>query len=191
MLVGNNLANALSELPTHPLTTIAYRFIPLRYAGTALSSIGSLKLGGRYNPPSAFEVLYLSENPVTALQEIQMVRVTDAALFSAKSSPRILLSVEMTLQAILYVTASDVQATLGTNLQELTGSWIAPNARGEEAPTQRLGRAVWDHGGIEALVVPSAQDPRRSNITVFPDRLLPGSRLRVFDEDGLIDASVP
>lgn len=120
-----------------------------------------------------------------------MVRVTDAALFSAKSSPRIVLSVEMTLQVVLDVTDPDVQTAFGTNLQELTGSWIALNAGGVEAPTQRLGRAVSDLGGIEALVVPSAQDPRRSNIAVFPDRLLPGSRLRVFDEDGLIDASVP
>jgi RES domain-containing protein len=136
-------------------------------------------------------VLYLADTPLTALQEINLIKLTDAALLSAKSSPRILLSVEVTLQAVLDVTNPNVQEALGTNLQELTGAWIAMNASGHIAPTQRLGQAAYDHGGIEALHVPSAQDPRAANLAVFPDRLKTGSRIRVYDEDGLIDASIP
>ena len=168
MLSDQDLADALTEIPTRPLTAVAYRLIPLRYVGTALSSIGSLEKGGRYNPPGVFEALYLSEDPVTALQEVQIVRVTDAALFGVKSSPRILLSVELTLQAVLDVTPPKVQTKLGTNLQEMTASWLAQNASGKEAATQQLGRAAFEHGGIEALVVPSAQDPRRTNMDSIP-----------------------
>ena len=181
----------LTTLPTRPFTGVAYRLIPARYAGTALSSIGSLRKGGRYNVKGAFEVPYLAMDPITALQEVNLIRLTDVALFSVKSSPRILLSVEVTLQRVLDLTDEGIQASLHTNLQELTGSWIALNANAQVAPTQMLGQEGYDGGAIEALLAPSAQDPRTANLAVFPDRLLERSRLRVFDEDGLINATLP
>jgi RES domain-containing protein len=191
MLKGQLLADTLITLPTQPLTSTTYRLIPAKYAGSALSSIGSLKKGGRYNPKEAFEVLYLAESPITALQEVNIIKLTDAALLSTKSSPRILLSVEVTLQTVLSVADPQVQEALGTNLQELTGSWIAMNASGHMAPTQALGLEAYNHGSIEALRVPSAQDAKAINLAVFPDRIRTGSHLRVFDEDGLIDATIP
>jgi RES domain-containing protein len=191
MVTGQLLTDALPTLPTQPLTGIAYRLIPAKYAGSALSSIGSLKKGGRYNPKEAFEVLYLAQSPITALQEVNIIKLTDAALFSTKSSPRILLSVEVTLQTVLNMADPQVQKALGTNLQELTGSWIAMNASGGMAPTQTLGFVAYNHGSIEALRVPSAQDAKAINLAVFPDRLRTGSQLRVFDEDSLIDATIP
>jgi RES domain-containing protein len=191
MLTGQHLTHLLTTLPTHPFTGVAYRLIPTKYVGTALSSIGSIKKGGRYNQKGDFEALYLEESPITALQEVNIIKLTDAALFSVKSSPRILLSIEITLHALLDLTDPGVQSELQTSLQELTGSWIAMNAAGEVAPTQQLGQTAYDQGAIEALRVPSAQDPRTANLVVFPDRLHEGSRLRVYDEDGLIDATLP
>lgn len=188
MLAGEALENALANLSPIPWTGIAYRLIPAQFAGTALSSIGSFKRGGRYNPKEAFEALYLADTPLTALQEINLIKMTDAAILSAKSSPRLLLSVEVSLSAVLDVTNVQVQNTLGTNLQELTGSWLVMNANGQTAPTQVLGAAAYNHGNFEALRVPSAQDPRATNLVIFPDRLRPGSEVRVYDDSGLIDA---
>lgn len=190
MLGGAALARALQDLTLTPWTGVTYRLIPAQYAGTALSSIGSFTRGGRYNPKEAFEALYLADTPLTALQEINLVRMTDAAILSAKSSPRLLLSVEVALSTVLDVTRAEVQGALGTNLQELTGSWLALNARGQTAPTQALGAAAYDNGSVEALRVPSAQDPRAANLVVFPERLRPGSRVRVYDDAGLIDATL-
>jgi RES domain-containing protein len=190
MLVGAALAHALRDLTPTPWTGVAYRLIPAQFAGTALSSIGSFKRGGRYNPKEAFEALYLADTPLTALQEINLVKVTDAAILSAKSSPRLLLSVEVALAAVLDVTTVPVQDALDTNLQELTGSWLVMNADGRTAPTQALGAAAHDHEGFEGLRVPSAQDPRAANLVIFPDRLRPVSRVRVYDDSGLIDATL-
>lgn len=190
MLAGEALENALTDLIPVPWTGVAYRLIPAQFAGTALSSIGSFRRGGRYNPKEAFEALYLADTPLTALQEINLVKVTDAAILSAKSSPRLLLSVEVTLSAVLDMTTMPVQDALNTNLQELTGSWLVMNAVGRTAPTQALGAAVYNHGNIEALRTPSAQDPRATNLVIFPNRLRPGSRVRVYDDSGLIDATL-
>ena len=190
MLSGSALEQTLATLALTPWTGVAYRLIPAQFAGTALSSIGSLRRGGRYNPQAMFEALYLADTPFTALQEIKVVRVTDAAILSAKSAPRLLLSVEVVLSAVLDVTSAEIQGALSTNLQELTGSWLALNALGQTAPTQALGVAAHGQGTIEALRAPSAQDPRAANLIIFPDRLRQDSQVRVYDDSGLIDATL-
>lgn len=132
----------------------------------------------------------MADTPLTALQEINLIKMTASVILSAKSSPRLLLSVEVALSAVLDVTTTQVQDALGTNLQELTGSWLVLNADGHTAPTQALGTAAYNYGSIEALRVPSAQDPRAVNLVIFPDRLRLGSRVRVYDDAGLIDATL-
>lgn len=190
MLFGKALEHALKDLTSTLWTGVAYRLIPAQFAGTALSSIGSFRRGGRYNLKETFEALYLADTPLTALQEINLVKVTDAAILSAKSSPRLLLSVEVALSAVLDMTTAQTQSALGTNLQELTGSWLVINASGQTAPTQTLGAAAYGQKNVEALRVPSAQDPRATNLVIFPDSLQPGSYVRVYDDSGLIDATL-
>lgn len=190
MLSGKALEQTLTDLTPIPWTGVAYRLIPAQFAGTALSSIGSFRRGGRYNPKETFEALYLADTPLTALQEINLIKVTDEAILSAKSSPRLLLSVDVTLSAILDLTISQIQDILSTNLQELTGSWLTMNATGQLAPTQTLGAAAYGLETIEALRVPSAQDPKTTRFVAFPDRLRQGSQVRVYDDSGLIDATL-
>lgn len=190
MLVGKTLEQILTNSPLTPWTGTAYRLIPAQFAGTALSSIGSFRRGGRYNPKEAFEALYLADTPLTALQEINLIKVTDEAILGVKSSPRLLLSVEVTLSAVLDMTVPQTQEFLNTNMQELTGSWLAMNAAGRLAPTQVLGAAAYGQGTIEALRVPSAQDSQATNLVILPERLQQGSRVRVYDDSGLIDATL-
>ncbi len=70
MLAGASLARAVANLPTRQLQGMVFRLIHARYAATALSAVGSLRHGGRYNRPGAFEALYLAESPITALCEV-------------------------------------------------------------------------------------------------------------------------
>jgi len=51
----SELINTLASLRVVPESGVAYRLIHAKYSGTALSSIGSLKFGGRYNLPQTFE----------------------------------------------------------------------------------------------------------------------------------------
>ncbi|MFO1352793.1 MAG: RES family NAD+ phosphorylase [Gammaproteobacteria bacterium] len=191
MLKGKQLAAKIASLSTLPFTGTVYRLIHVKYAETALSSIGSYRLGGRYNLANTFEALYLADSPITALQEVEMLFRQDEKLFPVKGAPRILLSVEVTLSAVLDLTDVKIQKALGTNPQELTGSWIAVNAAGHAAPTQMLGQACFRHEAIEGLKVPSARDHKAFNLAVFPENLKVASDLRVFDHEGLGVARLP
>lgn len=190
MLEGEALPEALTALPLVPLTGTFYRLIHARYAETALSSVGSFKYGGRYNPPGTFEVLYLADSPITGLQEVNALFRVASGLIPVRGAPRIVLSVDCRLSGVLDLRSGEVQEALATNLQELTGVWAASPPE-VPAPTQRLGRALYEYGEAEALLAPSARDPRATNLAVFPDRLGETSLLRVYDEAGIIDAKLP
>lgn len=191
MLTGNELINTLVTLPVLSEEGVAYRLIHAKYAASALSSIGSVKFGGRYNPPQTFEALYLASNPVTALQEVNALVQTTNGLFGVKGPPRILLSIDYRLNAILDINNLDIQIALEISLPELIEPWRPINAQGIVALTQKLGATVYSIQSIEALKVPSARDPSTYNLVVFPDTLAANSSLRVYDDSGIIDAQLP
>src|ERR671935_2746166 len=116
MLRRDALARAAQRLPTKPLEGVAFRLILARYAATALSSIGSLRTGGRYNVRGRFEALYLASSPVTALREVEVLVETADGLRGVKGPPRILLSVEYRLQPVVDLTNAAVHEALGTTL---------------------------------------------------------------------------
>ena len=141
MLEGEALREALTTLPLVPFTGTFYRLIHAKYAETALSSVGSLTNGGRYNPPGAFEVLYLADSPITGLQEVNALFRIDAQLIPVRGAPRIVLSVDCRLSGVLDLRDAGTQRALSTNPQELTGLWVA-SSPDDPAPTQRLGGSL-------------------------------------------------
>ena len=164
---------------------LAFRLIPARYAATALSSVGSRAAA------DAATCAANSRSPVTALREVEALVETDRGLLGVKGPPRILLSIEYDLQAVVDLTESTVQHALGTSVAELCAPWRALNAAGVPAPTQVLGGVVHDLSSIEALRVPSARDQSADNLVISPGRLHLSSMVRVFDDSGLIDARLP
>lgn len=62
--------------------------------------------------------------------------------------------------------------------------------KGQPIPTQDLGEAVYELGGVEALWAPSARLAGASNLVVFPDRLRAGSGLTLYDPDRLLSVSM-
>jgi RES domain-containing protein len=190
MLAGEALARALAKLPTHSFKGTAYRIIPAQYHVSALSGIGSLTRGGRYNPRGKLEALYLAEDPITALQEVEAVRLTSAGLIAAKSSPKTLLSVEYELQVALDLTTVETQTARGTTLEELIAPYLTLEAKHGLAPTQALGLAAAE-AGIEVLRVPSAKNRTAANLVIYPRNLKSPSTLRVIDDTGFIDARLP
>ncbi len=77
MLPRDALVVAARDISAGPRDGVAFRLILARYAATALSSIGSLRAGSRYDMRDQFEVLYLASSPVTALREVAAVVQTD------------------------------------------------------------------------------------------------------------------
>jgi RES domain-containing protein len=116
MLRRDALVAAVQRLPTQPLEGVAFRLILARYAATALSSIGALRTGGRYNVRGRFEALYLASSPVTALREVEALVETADGLRGVQGPPRILLSVDYRLQAVVDLTNAAAHEVLGTTL---------------------------------------------------------------------------
>lgn len=191
MLKNQELVTAIAELPTQSAQGVVFRFVHIQYQNSVLSTIGSLKNGGRYNIAGSFSVLYTSDTPITALRELRVLVETATGLIASKAPPYLLLSIEYNLETVIDLTTSDQQKLLETNMQELTGVWLPKVFQGQIPPTQTLGEAVYKAPNIEALKVPSAHDPNAYNLVIFPDKLAAKSMVKIYDPSGTITAKIP
>ncbi len=180
------LLETLRGLELVATTGTAYRLTSVKYMTSPLSSAGAIKTGGRYNKKGKFAALYLADTPATALAEVQMLRLTDHRLVGVKGPPKVLISVDYALQAVLNLSHHEVQSALGTGLEELQAEWVLKQQQGQPIPTQNLGEAAHELESIEAMWVPSARLAGSLNLVVFPDRLKTGSSLTLYDPDGLL-----
>lgn len=182
--------------PTAVARSVWFRGVPQAHARAPLGYTHTVFATGRFNAGSTarpgIPVVYLAETQLVAEFEV-------GALLGSPLPGRVRVShpnphwtffpVEVQLKAVVELTAPGTLALLETSVQELTGDWIGypvrvphpPNARPyhTEVPTQQLGHAVHGTGEFEALLAYSAKVPHLRNLIVFPDRLLPGSFLRV------------
>lgn len=184
------LSEALRGLVLWPAQGTAYRLTSVKYMTSPLSAVGAIKTGGRYNKKGQFAALYLADTPTTALAEVQMLKFTDNRLVGVKGPPKVLVSIDYTLQGVLNLNDLEVQTALGTNPKELQAEWVLEQQRGQPIPTQDLGQTVYELGSIEALWVPSARLIGASNLVVFPERLQAGSSLTLYDPDRLLSVWV-
>lgn len=175
-----------------PLTGTWYRAIEPQHWPTALQTSHTSHYTRRFNYGTAaepgVEILYLAENALVALLEAE-------ALFSFSESgevlshPRkawLLLNVEVRLQQVVDLTEVSEQNKLDVSAQELTGDWRGYRQRGPAtsvteptglAPTQQLGAALFKVRRLEAFQTISAKLPYHRNQVVFPEKLLPSSRV--------------
>ena len=186
MFPADRLKSALAVAPLTPFSGHTYRIIEELWRHDPLSAIGAFENGGRYNPPRVFPVLYTAGSRITALRETQALFDTaDGKLADAPRNPELLLTLEVTLHAVLDLTQPDLCTQLGTSREELvsaTPSRFILNARGKTTPTQDLGAAFYAIERISALKVPSAAHPNGYCLDIFPDRLFTGEHIRIRDE---------
>lgn len=190
MRAGEELREALRGLVLWPAEGTAYRLTGLKHMASPLSPEGSLRRGGRYNKKGVFAALYLADSPAAALAEVQMLKFTDNRLAGVKGPPKVLVSVDYALRAVLDLRQPEVLEALGATTDELRAEWLLRQQSGAQVPTQELGEAAYALGTVEALWAPSARLEGASNLVVFPDRLHPGSHLTLYDPDGLLRLSV-
>lgn len=155
----------------------AFQAVNLRYLDTPLSAVGSIKVGGRYNPKGAFEVLYLAENATTALKEVEFSASSGGRFTAKPKDPYVIFSVAFTLQRLVDLTDPSTLSTLSLTLDDLTQPWRLQQARGEVALTQQLGAALREHGfeGFKYVSVTEAS----VNLAIIPERLMSGSSLEI------------
>ncbi len=126
---------------------------------------------------------------MTPLLEVTGVQKPPNSFIPLRFEPQVLMTVDGILTDILDVTDGQVQIALGTTLQELTGDWVVQQAdyligKGPMPPTQVLGQAAYEVGGIVGLKYSSSKSVAiGSGIVVFSDRLAQGqSYLEVFNK---------
>jgi len=154
------------------LTADYYRAAGPRYttAGEIVSGVGASLGGGRWNPPGAMRVVYLSREPETALREAnEDFRYHGVPILNG--FPKVIVAVGLVLRSVLDLTSATAFETLpGGAAAFFAEDWRAVMARGHEATTQAFGRASFA-SGLHGVLLPSKPEPGGVNLIVFPARL--------------------
>lgn len=168
-----------------PFSAVCFRNVSQRFANRheVLSAQGSLLGGGRFNFKGLFEVLYLSCDVHTCLEETTK-SLQQAGRDVARALPRTVIGVDVVLSRVLDLTDATTRRRLGlTRASLVEAGWLRiQEIDNHEAFTQSLGRLARE-AGFEAILVPSAAVRLGRNLDIFPDRLLPGSHLSLVNPD--------
>jgi RES domain-containing protein len=189
VLAFSALQKALTGCPRIRVKRAFYRNVDFAYVTTLLSAIGSFKTGGRYNVKKGFEAMYLAQDPVVALFEVESIIRVGRKLHAVKLPPRIALTIDVDFREVLDLTDRVVRRRLSLTVSELKEPWKPFVLHGFVAPTQTLGRAV-RAAGFEAILAPSAKMRGATNLVVFPDRMYRTSSYRIFEPGHLVDIMV-
>ena len=171
---------ACKRLALQPINAIWYRAISAEYWKTALRTDHTVRGPTRFNPgraaKSPFEVLYLAENQLVAFYEVGalMGPLNQPVAHPSKSKTNTI-DVRVRLQSVADLTDPTQQALLEVSAQELTGNWDTDPLG--EAPTQRLGTALFATRNVEGFLAISAELPLCKTLIVFPKKLRKGSEL--------------
>jgi RES domain-containing protein len=143
---------------------------------------GSKIAGARFTPRGAFDSLYLSWHPMTALAEVNGLVILPAGPLPLRTPPITLFVVNGIVTRVLDLTDGGTLMALGTNEQEMTGSL----ANMAYPPTQVLAQAAYDSEIVAGLQYRSAKDNNERNLVVFPERLKAPApdHLEVYDPFG-------
>jgi hypothetical protein len=175
---------ACKHLALQPINAIWYRAISAEHWRTALRTDHTVQTPTRFNPGQAtrtpFEILYLAENPIVALYEVgAILGPPDQPVAHPSQRKMTPFDVSVRLQSVADLTDPAQQAQLEISAQELTGIWkIYPPG---EAPSQRLGAALFATRHVEGFLAISTKMPQCKTLMIFPKKLRKGSEL-VFED---------
>ncbi|MHB8460146.1 MAG: RES domain-containing protein [Candidatus Limnocylindrales bacterium] len=123
------LRETLDRLERTTLETTVYRHTAPAYP--PLSGDGARRLGGRWNPPDSFPVVYTALDVATVDLELDRA-ARRAGLTGAMMGPRRLATIRIRLSRVLDLTSEQVRAALGVSETDLTADDpVIPRAIGE------------------------------------------------------------
>jgi RES domain-containing protein len=158
-----------------------FRSAPPKYASARhlISGQGAKLTGGRWNQRGV-ATIYLSDTPELALAEsLAYARYRKARITSG--FPRTFAAMHVKLSNVLDLTDGAVRRQLRISQRRMVATdWRKQISRGLVPLTHLLGQAAFDVG-FEAHLVASATGYSGTNIAIFPENKLRGSRLRVLN----------
>jgi RES domain-containing protein len=179
VLTGASLDRAIRQLISRPFRHTFFRAMPLRYARDPLGKRRPI-VAQRFNLGGGARVLYLAEDQVTCLHEIQA--------FGWPPTATVIVPVQFDLKAVVELRDPKVQAALRTSSGEL-----ALNFRSSApAATQELGERCAASGRIDGLLFDSPAMPGKANLAVLEASLTKlGSFVTVNDPNNNLVDSLP
>ncbi len=172
--------SACKRLTLRPIDALWYRAIATKHWKTALKTDHTSQVTTRFNPGNVaktpFEILYLGESQVVALYEVGAIFGPPVRPVPNPHQSKMLpIDVSVLLQGVADLTDPSQQTLLDVSIQELTGNWdtYPPG----DAPTQRLGAALYATKDVEGFLAISAKMPPNKTLIVFPQKLRKGSEL--------------
>ena len=167
----------VGRLEPRPLTGTWYRALRLKHWKTRLSSDHTRMVTSRFSaatPASpAYRIIYLAAGHRVALHEAGVLLGRPSTPVSNPRGSWAILSICVILDNIVDLGGAAEQTLLSTNHAELTGSWLTFPG---QAPTQELGRALYDRPDVEGFLYPSSLVDELC-LGIFPDKLGPRSNL--------------
>jgi len=147
-----------------------------------LSGKGAFSHGGRWNAPGAMPVVYGSTLARVALAEAE---AHDKYFGIVCRKARLHVCIGMSFSRALDLTAAPVLHKLGLKVRDLQAEdWRKINGERHESLTQCVGRAACA-AGVEAMLTPSACVKGGVNIAFFPGNKAGGSKVFLYDKDGI------
>lgn len=181
MLSGVPLDHAIQQLNSRPFRHTFFRATPLRYAQDPLGKRRPI-VAQRFNVAGGARVLYLADDQVTCLHEIQA--------FGWPASATVIVPVQFDLKAVVDLRDPNVQTVLQTNSAEIAMNFRSVTSR--PAPTQLLGERCAASGRIDGLLFDSPAMPGKADLAVLEVALsLLGSALAVNDPANNLFDSLP
>ncbi len=165
-----------------PFAGTAYRFVDPKYANgkDLLSGKGSLIFGARWTPKGAFEAVYGSLEPRSAVEEL-FANHRYYGFEIELALPRVFAAFKFRLDHVLDLSRGRIAELTGISLDRIKGEdWRGIQYGGAEATAQAIGRAAWELQ-LQGLLVPSMASPDGVNIVAFP-RWAPPGGLRIINE---------
>ena len=160
-----------------------YRFASRSYSDRTgfTDGEGARRHGGRFTPIGGPRTLYLSLDRATATAELDAwyayYGVPDTAF-----QPRVLAAVAVRVGLLLDLSAPAALAELGLAPAQVGEEWRPASDTGGVAPTQTLGRLVYE-AGFEGVRFPSTRRDAGVNLALFPDNYRAGSHARMLNAE--------
>jgi RES domain-containing protein len=180
-----NLANC-KALSKRNIVGIWYRAVIPHHLARAVLTAHTETIPGRFSPGTpanpGFEILYLAENPLVAMYEVEALYGSPIAPVPNPTTTFTIVPISVDLSNIVDLTDAVEAELLQTTAQELTGDWRSYTVRrlplsgiatphAGEAPTQRLGRALFSAGDCLGFKTFSAKRPEYTILGIFSQRL--------------------
>lgn len=159
-----DLSLILRSAPADKFEGVVYRVCPALYRENVVSMRGSYLHGARYNIRGYFGALYTSITADTARREAERYFTVPP------KSGFVEASIELRLTRVVDLTKTALLRRVGIVRQRLTSS--------SYSVPQEIGLRAWENG-IEGLLVPSAADRGKRNLTVFLDNQRPVWRVEL------------